>query len=70
MEVEVEAEVIELLPHETYRLKLENEDRVIAHQTKASAANFVRFRPGDKVRVVLSPHDRTRGRIVALLRKG
>jgi translation initiation factor IF-1 len=68
--MEVEAEVIELLPHETYRLKLENEDRVIAHQTRAAAANFVRFRPGDRVRVQLSPHDRSRGRIVELLRKG
>jgi translation initiation factor IF-1 len=67
--VEVEAIVIELLPNLTFRLKLENEDRVIAHATGATAANFVRVRPGDKVRVALSPHDKGRGRIVELLKK-
>jgi translation initiation factor IF-1 len=29
----------------------------------------VRVRPGDRVRVELSPHDRTRGRIIELLTK-
>jgi translation initiation factor IF-1 len=61
------ATVVDLLPSASYRLKLENEDLVIAHATGASAANFVRLRPGDLVRVELSPHDRTRGRIVELL---
>ena len=62
------AEVIELLPSAGYRLKLENEEIVIAHATGAGAANFVRLRPGDRVRVELAPHDRTRGRIVELLK--
>jgi translation initiation factor IF-1 len=64
----VEAVVVELMPAAAYRLKLENEDLVIAHSTGARAANFVRLRPGDRVRVELSPHDRTRGRIVELLK--
>ena len=68
--MEVEAEVVELLPHATYRLRLENDERVIAHATSATAANFVRVRPGDRVKVALSPHDRTRGRILELLKKG
>ena len=63
------ATVVELLPSATYRLKLENEDLVVAHATGATAANFVRVRPGDRVRVELSPHDRTRGRIVELIQK-
>ena len=67
--MEVEAIVIELLPNATFRVKLENETRVIAHATGATVANFVRVRPGDKVRVALSPHDKGRGRIVALLKK-
>jgi translation initiation factor IF-1 len=61
------AEVLELLPAAAYRLKLENEDIVMAHATGASAANFVRLRVGDRVRVELAPQDPTRGRIVALL---
>ncbi len=60
--------VMELLPSAAYRVKLENEELVMAHAAGAGVANFVRLRPGDKVRVELSPHDRTRGRIVELLK--
>jgi translation initiation factor IF-1 len=66
----VTASVVELLPRGGYRLKLENEDLVLAHAAGAGEANFVRLRPGDRVRVELSPHDRTRGRITGLLSKG
>jgi len=65
-----EAVVVELLPSASYRLKLANEDVVLAHAAGAATVNFVRVRPGDRVRVELSPHDRTRGRIVELLTKG
>ena len=65
-----EAVVVELLPSAAYRLKLANEDVVLAHAAGAATVNFVRVRPGDRVRVELSPHDRTRGRIVELLTKG
>jgi translation initiation factor IF-1 len=65
--VEVEAEVIELLPNSTYRVRLDNEDRVLAHAVGATVANFVRLRPGDRVKVEISPHDRGRGRIKALV---
>jgi len=68
--VGVDAIVVELLPSAGYRLKLANEDLVLAHAAGAGAANFVRLRPGDRVKVELSPNDRTRGRIVGLLTKG
>ena len=64
----VEAIVLEVLPSAAYRLKLANEDLVVAHAAGAQRANFVRVRPGDRVKVELSPHDRTRGRIVELLK--
>jgi translation initiation factor IF-1 len=66
----VEATVIELLPSAAYRLKLANEDVVLAHAAGAAVKNFVRLRPGDRVRVELSPQDRTRGRVVELLKRG
>ncbi len=65
-----QAEVIELLPSAAYRLKLESEELVLAHAGGATKTNFLRLRPGDRVRVELSPRDKTRGRIVELLRKG
>ncbi len=48
--MEVEATVVELLPNATYRVGLENEQRVLAHAAGAAVKNFVRFRPGDRVR--------------------
>ena len=65
--MEVEAEVIELLPNATFRLRLDNEDRVLAHAASGTVANFVRLRPGDRVKVEISLHDRGRGRIQSLV---
>ena len=69
MERTQEAVVVEQLPQATYRVRLENNDRVLAHAAGAAVTNFVRLRPGDRVRVVLSPHDPGRGRIVEILNK-
>jgi translation initiation factor IF-1 len=63
----VKAVVVDLLPSEIVRVKLENQDLVLAHPAPATKANFVRVRPGDRVEVALSPHDPGRGRIVRLL---
>jgi translation initiation factor IF-1 len=63
----VEAIVVELLPNAVVRLKLENQDLVLAHPAAATKTNFVRVRPGDRVEVALSLHDPGRGRIVRLL---
>jgi len=63
------AEVVELLPSSAYRLRLENETTVVAHAAGSGVKNFMRLRPGDRVRVELSPRDKTRGRIVELLEK-
>ena len=62
---EVTATVLEELPSALYRVELENKQQVLAHPTGAVKRNFVRLRPGGQVRVELSPHDWTRGRIVA-----
>jgi translation initiation factor IF-1 len=64
----VEGEVVELLPSAVVRVKLANQDVVLAHAADASKLNFVRVRPGDRVQVEISPHDRTRGRITKLLK--
>ena len=64
----VDGEVVELLPSAVIRVKLANQELVLAHAASASKLNFVRVRPGDRVQVEISPHDRTRGRIVKLLK--
>jgi len=40
---------------------------VLAHPSGEKARNFVRLLPGDRVEVVLTPHDLTRGRITRKL---
>jgi translation initiation factor IF-1 len=66
--VAVEAVVVELLPRAIIRVKLANEGLVLAHAAGAAKTNFMRVRPGDRVRVELSPQDPGRGRIVRLLK--
>jgi len=62
--VEVTALVAEQLPSALYRLKLEDGSQVTAHIADRPDRNFVRLLVGDRVRVELSPADRSRGRIV------
>jgi translation initiation factor IF-1 len=62
------AVVMELLPSAGVMVKLEDEAIVIAHAAGAAEKNFLRLRPGDRVRVQLSARDKTRGRIVELLK--
>jgi translation initiation factor IF-1 len=64
----VKGEVVELLPSAGARVRLENEEVVLAHAAGAAVKNFMRLRPGDRVRVELSARDKTRGRIVELLK--
>jgi translation initiation factor IF-1 len=64
----MDAVVVELMPNAVVRLKLENQDLVLAHPASTTKTNFMRVRPGDRVEVELSPHDPGRGRIIRLLK--
>jgi translation initiation factor IF-1 len=61
------AEVVEELPQLKWRLRMVDQREILAHAAPASQVNFVRLRPGDRVEVEISPHDKGRGRIVKLL---
>ena len=63
----VTARVLEEMPNGVYRVELENRDLVLAHPSGEKTRNFVRLLPGDRVEVVLTPHDLTRGRITRKL---
>ena len=60
----VEATVLRSLPHELFRVELEGRSQVTAHIGAKSRSEFLRLLPGDRVKVVLSPRDPGRGRIV------
>jgi translation initiation factor IF-1 len=65
--LEVEGEVRELLPSALVRVSVEGRHDVIAHLGGTPARNYVRVVVGDRVKLALSPTDRTRGRIVEKL---
>jgi translation initiation factor IF-1 len=65
--LEVEGEVRELLPSQLVRVVIEGRHDVVAHLGGSPARNYVRVVVGDRVKLALSPTDRTRGRIVEKL---
>lgn len=61
----VEGEVVETLPNASFRIKVEGqEELILAHISGKMRMHFIRILPGDKVKVELSPYDKTRGRII------
>lgn len=56
--------VIEVLPNATFKVKLEDGERALAHISGKMRQNFIRVLEGDEVEVELSPYDKSKGRIV------
>ncbi len=62
--IEVEGEVLELLPNTKFKVKLPNEHTIIAHISGRMRMNFIKITPGDKVLVEISKYDLSKGRII------
>ncbi|HMB66158.1 MAG TPA: translation initiation factor IF-1 [Patescibacteria group bacterium] len=62
--IEMEGEVVELMPATTFKVKLENGYEILAHLSGKMRMNKIKLLLGDKVKVQMSPYDLTRGRIV------
>lgn len=56
--------VEELLPAASFKIRLENGHLVTGHLSGKMRLNHIRLLPGDEVRVVLTPYDLTKCRIV------
>ncbi len=61
--IEVEGTVTQALPNARFRVELENGHEVLTHISGKMRIHFITIKPGDKVKVELSPYDLTRGRI-------
>ena len=61
--IEVEGEVLELLPNSRFRVKLPNGHVVLAHISGKMRMNFIKILPGDKVVIEISKYDLDKGRI-------
>ncbi len=62
--IEVEGEVLELLPNTRFRVKLPNGHVVLAHISGKMRMNFIKILPGDKVVIQISKYDLDKGRII------
>ncbi len=62
--IQLEAEVTEALPDAKFRVKLQNDQEILAYVSGKMRKFFIRILPGDKVTIELSPYDMTKGRIV------
>jgi len=62
--IEMQGEVVELMPAATFRVSLENGHEILAHLSGKMRMNKIRLLPGDKVKMQISPYDLTKGRII------
>lgn len=61
---EVEGVVKESLPNTLFRVELSNKSIILCHLSGKMRVHFIKILPGDKVRIEMTPYDKTRGRIV------
>ncbi len=61
--IEMRGTVEESLPGSHFRVKLENEQEIMAHLAGKLRKFRIRIMPGDEVKVEISPYDLTKGRI-------
>lgn len=62
--IEVEGIVIESLPNTLFRVELQDSSIILCHLSGKMRMNFIKIMPGDKVKVEMTPYDKTKGRIV------
>ena len=61
----VEGRVTEAFPNGTFRVELANGHRLLAFATSRTKPEFAGLKPGDKVKLQLTPFDLSTGRLVA-----
>lgn len=61
--IEIDGEIVELLPAATFKVKLTNDHEILAHLSGRMRMNKIRLLPYDKVKIEMSPYDLTKGRI-------
>ena len=62
--LEIDGQVIDLLPNTTFKVILDNGQEILAHLSGKMRMYKIRILPGDKVTIEISPYDMTKGRII------
>ncbi|MEI6288685.1 MAG: translation initiation factor IF-1 [Actinomycetota bacterium] len=61
--LEIDGEVVELLPAATFKVQLQSGQEILAHLSGKMRMFNIRILPGDRVKVQMTPYDLTKGRI-------
>ncbi len=69
-EILVVGEVVEVFPNALFKIQIDEQHHVLAVPAGRLRLSNIRLVAGDKVRVVLSPYDLTRGRITWRVNEG
>jgi len=73
-EIEASGIVVEAYPNATFKIRLIDETysghQILAHVSGRMRINFIRILPGDRVTVVMTPYDLTKGRITFRHKEG
>ena len=62
--IEMQGEVLELMPAASFKVRLENGHKILTHLSGKMRMNKIRLLPGDRVKIQISPYDLTKGRII------
>ena len=60
---EFQGEVLEALPNTMFRVQRQDGSVVLCMLSGKMRIHFVKILPGDRVRIEMTPYDKTRGRI-------
>ena len=61
--IEVVGKVLESLPNTLFKVELEDGTVILCHLSGKMRMHFIKILPGDRVRVEMTPYDKTKGRI-------
>lgn len=61
--IEIDGVVTEVLPNTLFRVEIEGGRVVLCHLSGKMRIHFIKILPGDKVRIEMTPYDKTKGRI-------
>jgi translation initiation factor IF-1 len=62
--LEFEGSIVDVLPNQTFRVKLANEHEIICYTGGKMRQHKIRLVQGDRVKVEMTPYDLTKGRII------
>jgi len=62
--IEVEGEITDVLPNQTFKVTLENGHQVVCYTGGKMRQFRIRLVMGDKVKVAMTPYDLNKGRII------